>query len=253
MRFVTKALFVVFIAFLSLGLIGLGKVDAWAYGWGFKKNDRHQVPDIGKYASVIEGTSAYYVGNPSKKEVYLTFDAGYDNGELANILAILREKKVKATFFLTGDFVNRFSDLCRQIVNDGHFIGNHSDSHKPLTSLSETELALDLASLEEKFFAATGAVMSKYFRPPSGIFDRESLLRLKKLGYKTCFWSIAYKDWDTANQRGADYSYESVIDNLHNGAIILMHSVSQSNREALGKIIDEIRNQGFTFKTVDEL
>ena len=253
MRFVTKALFIVFIAFFSFCLISLGKTESFAYGWGFKRNNQHQVPDIGKYATVIEGTNSYYVGDTSQKEVYLTFDAGYDNGELDNILTILREKKVKATFFITGDFVNRFPDLCKRIVHDGHLVGNHTNSHKPITSLTETELASDLASLEEKFLAVTGTVMSNCFRPPSGVFDRESLLRLQKLGYKACFWSIAFKDWVTDSQRGADYSYESVINNLHNGAIILIHSVSKSNREALGKIIDEIRNQGFIFRTVDEL
>lgn len=227
-------------------------INAMASGWGFSKNKNHEVPEIGKYASVLEGTNSYYVG-PNEKSVYLTFDAGYDNGMLDKILDTLKEKNVKATFFITGDFVKRFPELVIRISQEGHLACNHSYSHKKITSLTKDELNNDLTKLENEYYNLTGLEMIHYFRPPEGEFDRTSLLNLKELGYKTIFWSIAYKDWVVDKQSGKDYCVKTIMDNLHNGAIILMHSVSSSNQEALSTVIDKITNEGYTFKTVDSL
>lgn len=227
-------------------------VKSYASGWGFRKNNNHTVPDIGKYQHDIEGTNSFYVG-PDEKSVYLTFDAGYDNGVLVKILDVLKEKNVKASFFLTGDFIKRFDDLTLRIVDDGHIACNHSYSHKKITKLSKEELKLDLEKLETEFYNLTNTHMVKYFRPPEGEFNRGSLENVQSLGYKTIFWSIAYVDWDTKKQSGVDYCVKTVMDNLHNGAIILMHSVSSSNQEALPIIIDKIIQEGYTFKTVLDL
>lgn len=223
-----------------------------ASGWGFRKNSIHQIPEIGKYKEEIDGTDSFYVGS-DEKSVYLTFDAGYDNGILGKILDTLKEKNIKASFFLTGDFVKRFPELTKRIVNEGHVACNHSYSHRKITTLSKSELQKDLEKLEEEFFKLTGCQMVKYFRPPEGVFDRNSLLNAKSLGYKTIFWSIAYRDWDTNNQIGVDYCVKTIMDNLHNGAIILMHSVSSSNQEALPTVIEKITQEGYTFKTVLDL
>ena len=228
------------------------QIKASASGWGFRKNSTHQIPEIGKYQSVIEGTNSYYVG-PSEKSVYLTFDAGYDNGVLGKILDTLKEKNIKASFFLTGDFVKRFPELTIRIVKEGHVACNHSYSHKRITTLTKSELKKDLEKLENTFYELTNQKMVKYFRPPEGEFDRTSLLNVKDLGYKTIFWSIAYKDWDTNNQTGVDYCVKTIMNNIHDGAIILMHSVSSSNQEALPTVIDKITQEGYTFKTVLDL
>ncbi len=237
--------------FITFLLIVAFNIPTRAVGWGFKKNSQHTVPSIGSYQQEIARTNSYYVGDGHK--VYLTFDAGYDNGNLEAILTVLKEKKVKATFFVTGDFVNRFSHLTKKMVDDGHIVANHSYSHRVITKLTKEELEADLEKLENNFQEVTGEQMVKVFRPPRGEFDRQSLMTLKDLGYKTVFWSIAYQDWAEEHQRGAEYSYNSVIDNLHDGAIILMHSVSKSNREALPMVIDEIRRQGYEFADVTEL
>lgn len=223
-----------------------------ASGWGFQKNNNHEVPRIGKYEEMLEGTNSFYVG-PNEKSVYLTFDAGYDNGNLDKILDTLKDKNVFATFFITGDFIERFPSLVLRIVNDGHLVCNHSYSHKNITTLSSSLLKEDLNKLEQKFYNLTNLEMVKYFRPPEGEFNKESLLKLKDMGYKTIFWSIAYKDWDVNNQNGIDYCVKTIMNNLHNGAIILMHSVSSSNQKALPTVIDKITNEGYTFKTVDSL
>ena len=226
-------------------------INVDAAGWGFRKNPNHLPPQIGSYASIIEDTNSFYIGDD--KKIYLTFDAGYDNGNLEGILDVLKDKEVKATFFVTGDFVNRFSDLTKRMVEEGHIVANHSYYHKTINTQTNEELASDLKKLEDSFKNVTGKEMVKVFRPPKGEFDRESLLNLKELGYKTVFWSIAYEDWSKEHERSKDYSYKRVIDNLHPGAIILMHTVSKSNKEALPDIIDEIRNQGYEFADVTEL
>ena len=142
-----------------------------AYGFGFTKNDDHLVPEIGKYKSILENTNSYYVGDTNKKEVYLTFDAGYDNGELPKILDILNEKNIKASFFLTGDFVKRFPELTIRMTLEGHTICNHTYNHKNITKLSKEELQVEITKLEESYFNLTGKQMAKYFRPPEGEFD----------------------------------------------------------------------------------
>lgn len=245
-----KSILLMFTTFLFIVSFN---ISVGAAGWGFKKNPNHTPPEIGSYAKMLEGTNSFYVGSSDEKKIYLTFDAGYDNGNLESILDTLKDKKVKATFFVTGDFVNRFSDLTKRMVEEGHIVANHSYSHKTINSESKEELENDLKKLEDSFQKVTGTEMVKVFRPPKGEFDRNSLLTLKELGYKTVFWSIAFEDWSEKHQRGKEYSYNSVINNLHNGAIILMHTVSKSNREALPEIIDEIISQGYEFSTVTEL
>lgn len=224
-----------------------------AAGWGFSKNPHHKTPEIGRYKKLIEGTSSYYVGDTTNKVVYLTFDAGYDNGQLDKILDTLKEKGVCASFFLTGDFVERFESLTCRISDEGHIVCNHSYGHKRIQNLSKTELKEDLDKLSNAYYELTGKKMSNYFRPPEGEFSKEALLNVQELGYKTVFWSIAYKDWDVNNQPSNEVAVNSIVDNLHNGAIILLHTVSTANSNSLGDMIDEIRNQGYTFKTVLDL
>lgn len=243
----------IFVLYLFMLFFFSNVINLNAAGWGFTKNPNHTTPEIGKYKLMIEDTSSYYVGDTTKKEVYLTFDAGYDNGELSKILTTLKDKQVVGSFFLTGDFVKRFPELTHQITNDGHVVCNHSYSHRKIQTLSYDELKNDIEKLNDEYYKLTGKQMTKCFRPPAGEFNKEALLNVQKLGYKTIFWSIAYCDWDTNKQSSTTKAVESVINNLHPGAIILLHTVSKTNSNSLGTIIDEIRNQGYTFKTVEDL
>lgn len=242
-----------FFVFILFFFITIPLVSASEYGWGFKRNNEHKTPDIGFYAKVIEGTNSYYVGSDHKKVVYLTFDAGYDNGVMGKMLDVLKEKNVQATFFLTGDFIVREQELLKRLANEGHIVANHSWSHRYITRLNDEELRYELEKVEEEYEKITNKKMSKFFRPPAGVFNRESLLKVQKMGYTTFFWSLAYKDWETNNQRGADFAYNSVMDNLHNGAIILMHTVSTDNLEALPRVIDDIRKKGYVIENLDQL
>lgn len=233
-------------------IVSLSSLNVHAAGWGYSKNPNHLIPEIGKYQTIIAGTNSFYVGN-DEKEIYLTFDSGYDNGVLNDILDILKEKNVKASFFITGDFVKRFPELTIRLGQEGHTVCNHTYTHRQITKLSVDELKSDLDKLNNAYFQLTNMKMSNCIRPPEGVFDRNSLLNLQKLGYKTVFWSIAYCDWNENNQKSIEACRKAVIDNLHNGAIILLHSVSKTNRDALGIIIDDIVSLGYTFNSVDEL
>lgn len=228
-------------------------VSATSHGWGFKKNDNHEQPYIGAYANEIKDTNSYYVGNKDEKIVYLTFDAGYDNGNMVKIIDILEKYDVEATFFITGDFLNRFSHLVKLISDKGHIVGNHTWSHKNITSLNCNELTKELEKVEDKYFEITNKVMDPFFRPPAGVFNRDSLKQVMNHNYNTIFWSIAYKDWDVSNQKGVDKAVNSVIDNLHNGAIILLHTVSNDNVLSLPLIIENIHNKGYKIVSLNNL
>lgn len=234
---------------LVLLLLSLSSSVSASSGWGFRKNNKHEVPDIGTYAKEIEGL-AYYVGN-EEKTIYLTFDVGYDNGNLAKILDTLKVENIKATFFVTGDFVSRFPELLKRISNEGHLIGNHTYNHKDITQLSYEELERELNSLDDKVYEVTGKNIDHYFRPPEGKFDRRSLENVNKLGYETIFWSIAYVDWHQDKSFGKEYVLKNVIGNLHDGAICLMHSVSSDNANYLKDVIKEVKNNGYSIKNLD--
>ena len=240
-----KIIVLVFVMLFTFIAYNYPKVNA--YGFGFKRNNDHKVPDIGFYKKILEENNGYYVGKP--KNVYLTFDVGYDNGHLEKYLDILKAENVKATFFVTGDFVSRFSSLLVRIYEEGHLICNHSYSHKKINLLSENELIEDLTKLENAYFDKTGAKMQKIFRPPEGQFDEKSLKTLGKLGYKTVFWSIAHVDWKNSNMK----CYDNIVDNLHDGAIILLHTVNEDNYQNLSKIINYIKQSGYELTTVDKI
>ena len=242
-----------FLIILSTIFLSFVNVVKTSYGWGFSKNNNHTQPYIGKYSDEIKDTNSYYVGDENIKKVYLTFDAGYDNGNLEKILNILKDKNVQATFFITGDFLNRFSDLVIKINDDGHLIGNHTWSHADITKLNKDGIYNELKKVEDKFNEITGDNIDCYFRPPAGVFNNSSLKLISELGYNTIFWLVAYKDWETNKKLNIEYSINSVINNLHNGAIILLHTVSEENVEALPIIIDKIRENGYERASLNDL
>lgn len=242
----------IFILLTSI-FLSITPVTSKSFGWGFSKNNNHSQPYIGSYEDEIKDTNSYYVGDKDEKIVYLTFDAGYDNGNLSKILDVMDEKEAVGTFFITGDFLTRFSDLVIDINNRGHIVGNHTWSHKKITKLNSQEIIEELNKVEEQYKKITGESIGYYFRPPEGVFNNESLQVIKQLNYNTIFWSIAYKDWDTNNQGDVNKAVNSVIDNLHNGAIILLHTVSEDNVKALPIIIDQIRANGYVIDSIDNL
>jgi peptidoglycan-N-acetylmuramic acid deacetylase len=190
----------------------------------------------------------------SEKIAYLTFDAGYENGNVEKILDTLKEKGVVGAFFILKNLIDRNPDLVKRMCTEGHFVCNHTASHRDVSKFkSKDELSVELNVLNEKYKNLTGEDLKKYFRPPEGRFSKESLKFAEELGYKTVFWSFAYADWDNAKQPTPEYAKKKIYDNIHNGCVLLLHPTSSVNAEILGEVIDHMRNEGYTFGTLDDL
>jgi len=221
--------------------------------WGLKKikNSPPQVPT--EWKELLKRFDGYYIGDEFKKNLYLTFDEGYENGYTAQILDILKETATPAAFFVTGPYLDKETDLIKRMVNEGHIVGNHTINHPSMPEVKDDEkLKAELTALDEKFFKLTGKKM-EYLRPPKGEFSERTLAISKSIGYKTILWSSAYEDWDTNKQRGTDYAINQVTNYFHNGNIILLHAVSKDNANALSSIIKIAKEQGYTFESLEKL
>ena len=205
------------------------------------------------FMNILQRQQAIFLGNTNSKELYLTFDNGYENGFTPRILDILRDKQVPAVFFVTGHFVKDQAELVQRMAKEGHLIGNHSWSHPDLSQVGAERIRGEMDKVRQAVAELTGGQEMKFMRPPRGIFSDRMLSVCRELGYTGVFWSVAYKDWDVNSQRGGQYAYDSVMSQLHPGAVILLHSVSRDNVEALGRIIDAARSQGYEFKSLNEL
>ena len=220
--------------------------------FGFKKN-KNAKPDIpASWQKLLLKYDGFYVGDESRKVLYLTFDEGYENGCTAGILDTLKEQNVKAAFFITGAYLDREPDLVKRMVAEGHIVGNHTENHPSMPDITDDEIKAELKELDDKFFALTGKNMS-YLRPPKGEFSERTLAISQKEGYKTLLWSSAYADWDVNNQKGKDYAVNQVTSQLHSGNIILLHAVSADNANGLSDIIKMAKSQGYEFLAIDEL
>ena len=195
-----------------------------------------------------------YVGNTEDKVIYLTFDAGYENGCTAQILDVLQKQEVPAAFFLVGNYMEKNADLVRRMVAEGHTVGNHTMHHPDMSKLSEKEaFSKELTALENLFKEVTGKELPKYYRPPQGIYSRENLAMAKDLGYKTVFWSLAYVDWNNDSQPTREAAFSRLLPRIHNGAVVLLHSTSATNAEILDELLTKWKALGYRFASIDEL
>ncbi|HLS09698.1 delta-lactam-biosynthetic de-N-acetylase [Lentibacillus sp.] len=226
---------------------------AGGYGWGFKKNDDHEIPDVGRYKQILDEYGAYYADFSGEKVVYLTFDNGYEEGYTDEILDVLKRHKVPATFFLTGHYVKSQPDLVERIADEGHIIGNHSYHHPDFTIVKRETMKEELETLEEAVAEVSDQKDIKFMRPPKGMFSENTLDWANELGYIHIFWSLAFVDWNTSEQKGWQYAYENIMDHIHPGAIILLHTVSSDNAKALDKMITALKKQGYQFRSLDHL
>ena len=198
--------------------------------------------------------NAAYVGDSSKKVLYLTFDAGYENGQTEKILDVLKKHQIPAAFFLVGNYLQRNPGLVQRMVSEGHIVGNHTMHHPDMSKISSKEaFAKELEDLESLYLETVGAPMSKYYRPPQGIYSEENLKMAKELGYKTIFWSLAYADWDNGNQPTRQQAFDKLLPRTHNGAVILLHSTSRTNGEILDELLTNWTEMGYEFRSIDEI
>ncbi|MGE5328332.1 MAG: delta-lactam-biosynthetic de-N-acetylase [Deltaproteobacteria bacterium] len=220
--------------------------------WSFVRKKDNLPPAFTKqYSELADKYGAIYIGDTTKKTIYLTFDEGYENGYTPKILDALKDNNIKAAFFITMPFLKNNSDLVERMLNEGHIVGNHTVHHPSLPEVSDQKVESELVDLDLYFKEKTGISM-KYMRAPKGEFSERTLKISKDLGYTNVFWSFAYADWDIKKQKGADNAYNMVMNNIHNGAVLLLHAVSSDNAEAMDRIIKELKAQGYIFGTLDE-
>lgn len=214
--------------------------------WGPGRAENHQRPaDPVSLQKKYGEMGAQFIMN-DEKFICLTFDEGYENGYTPAILDTLKDKGVKAIFFVTYDFVKDNPDLIERMIDEGHIIGNHTYRHYTLDEVSESEATEEIVFLDN-YMKENFQYRMTLFRFPKGEFSEKTLALAKGLGYKSIFWSFAYADWDTQNPGDKDEAYKTITDNIHNGEIMLLHAVSSTNAEILGDVIDEVKNQGYEF------
>ena len=222
--------------------------------WGLSFPGSGLTPNGPATRDTLKQYDAAYVGNTEEKVLYLTFDAGYENGYTEKILDILQKHEVKAAFFLVGNYLQKNADLVRRMVEEGHVVGNHTMTHPDMSAITEKEaFQKELTGLESLFQEITGKELPKFYRPPQGIYSEENLKLAKELGYKTVFWSLAYRDWENNNQPTADYAFAKLLPRTHNGAVILLHSTSKTNAEVLDELLTRWESDGYRFETIDKL
>ena len=219
-----------------------------AHSYGVAKNGvANEISINAQKFFETNGFNAFCLDTKSKEKVlYLTFDCGYENGYTSKILDTLKERNVNAAFFCTLPQVKENPDLIKRMIDEGHIVGNHSVTHPSFAEISTEQMTQEVKGMEE-YLQENFNYSEPYFRFPKGEYSELALNQLNCLGYTCVFWASAYADWDLNNQKGKDYAYEKVVSRLHPGSVILLHSVSPDNANALPDIIDEARRQGYKF------
>jgi peptidoglycan-N-acetylmuramic acid deacetylase len=222
--------------------------------WGLSFRSEGSAPIGNAGADQLRQFDTVYLGDTSEKVIYLTFDAGYENGCTAKILDVLQKHQVKAAFFLVGNYIEKNENLVRRMVKEGHIVGNHTMHHYDMSKLSDkAAFSKELTDLETLYKTATGMDMPKYYRPPQGIYSEENLRMAKELGYKTVFWSLAYVDWNNDAQPSREQAFSKLLPRIHNGAVVLLHSTSQTNAEILDELLTKWKEMGYHFASIEEL
>ena len=253
------------VAFFTGGIIGKltapasfvssEAVPASAEGnWGLSFQDDGQPPTANASFEELKQYDAYYAQDTDEKVLYLTFDAGYENGNTEQILDALKKHKVHATFFVVGTYVESEPELVKRMVEEGHTVGNHTYHHPDMSQISTMEtFREELETVEEAFESATGEKMTKFDRPPQGKYNEANLKMAKELGYKTFFWSLAYVDWYQDNQPSKEEAFDKLLNRIHPGAIVLLHSTSSTNAQILDELLTKWEDMGYTIKPLDQL
>ena len=238
--------------FLTVRIFSGGVLETG--NWGLSFHGEHTPPQGPAGAAQLARYDAAYLGDPTQKTIYLTFDAGYENGCTEKILDTLKKHDVPAAFFLVGNYVEKNADLVRRMVEEGHLVGNHTMHHPDMSKLTEeAAFSAELTSLETLFKETTGKELPKYYRPPQGIYSEENLKMAQKLGYRTVFWSLAYADWNNDAQPTKEQAFSKLLPRIHNGAVVLLHSTSATNAEILDELLTRWEEMGYTFGTLEEL
>ena len=237
---------------LSLGLFRSGALETASWGLSFREEGAAPIGTAGR--DELRALDAAYIGDSTQPVIYLTFDAGYENGCTEQILDVLKAHQVPAAFFLVGNYMDNNADLVRRMADEGHIVGNHTLHHPDMSKLTDkAAFQAELTGLEDKYRQITGKELPKYYRPPQGIYSRENLQLAREMGYKTVFWSLAYVDWNNDSQPTREEAFSKLIPRIHNGAVVLLHSTSKTNAEILDRLLTRWKEMGYRFGTLEEL
>jgi peptidoglycan-N-acetylmuramic acid deacetylase len=230
-----------------------------ASSWYCKREKNHIQPRLGSELAYVENYDLYWCDKKHKtmddeRVIYLTFDAGYENGNVEKIVDILNEENVKGAFFVLDNFLIKNEALVKKMIESGHTVANHTFKHTDMTKITDKkEFEKQLSLLENLYEKIYGEKMAKLYRPPEGKFNEDNLKWAKELGYKTVMWSFAYDDWDNNRQMNREAAKKKILDNIHNGEVMLLHPTSKTNAEIIKDVIIELKKQGFRFGTLEEL
>ncbi len=222
--------------------------------WGLSFQQDGEPPIANATSETLQKYNACYAEKTKEKKLYLTFDAGFENGNTSAILDALKKHNVQATFFVVGTYVKNNPDMILRMKEEGHIIGNHTYHHPDMSHIATKEsFKKELESVEDEYEKITGEKMTKFYRPPQGKYNEANLLMAKELGYHTFFWSLAYVDWYENNQPSKEEAFEKLLGRIHPGAIVLLHSTSKTNAEILDELLTKWEEMGYSFGSLSQL
>lgn len=222
--------------------------------WGLSFQQDGEPPVANASFEELKKYNAYYAEDTSEKKLYLTFDAGFENGNTPAILDALKKHDVKATFFVVGTYIKDNPNLIKRIHEEGHLIGNHTYHHPDMSQIATKEsFHKELKDVETEYKNVVGEEMTKFYRPPQGKYNESNLQMAKDLGYHTFFWSLAYVDWYENDQPSKEEAFQKLLGRIHPGAIVLLHSTSKTNADILDELLTKWEKMGYKFASLETL
>ncbi len=234
-----------------------GHIESASYHWYCKNNEEHRPPELPSEFSFIKENDGYYLdlnATEENKVLYLTFDAGYENGNVEKILDVLKQHNAPGAFFILSNLITRNPELVKRMVEEGHLVCNHTSRHHDMSKVKDAEaFKAELASLCTVMQETCGGEIAPFYRPPEGKFSELNLRWAKEMGYKTIFWSYAYADWDNKKQMSEEKALKKLLDHTHNGEVLLLHPTSATNAAILDRYLTALEQDGYTFGTLYQL
>ena len=245
----------ILLALVASGLfLGQGDTAVEAASWGLSFPRPGECPAGNASAEELAKWDAVFVGNQEEPVLYLTFDAGYENGHTESILDALKKHNAPAAFFVVGTYIQQNPELVKRMAAEGHIVGNHTWHHWDMDKIGDrATFEKELSDVAEAYAQAVGKPMSKYYRPPRGVYAEQNLAMAQALGYRTVFWSLAYVDWKQDEQPSREEAFDKLLGRVHNGAVVLLHSTSATNAEILDELLNKWEEMGYRFGSLEEL
>ena len=225
-----------------------------AENWGLGFGSEGTQPSGTASSDKLKEYNAYYVGDAGEKKIYLTFDCGYENGNTSQILDALKKHDAPATFFVVGHFLESAPEMVKRMVEEGHTVGNHTYHHYDMSKISDPAVfQKEMDDVRTLFQETTGTEMAMYYRPPQGKYSEANLQMAKELGYKSFFWSLAYVDWYQDQQPSKEEAFEKLLNRIHPGALVLLHSTSATNAQILDELLTRWEEMGYQILPLQDL